>query len=101
MALDDVRNQRQPETRSRNRLIFPDRRSIELLDDPRLFSEGNADSAIRHLDKSVAVFGKQTKLDVAALTRILHRVGQQVENCLFDGVAVGIHWGSALIDIQA
>src|SRR5581483_10358655 len=93
-------DKRQAESGSRDFTVFRNLRAIELFENPRLFFLGNADSMIGYLNQRRTVFGKQTQTDLPALARILHSVGEQVENRLLDGIAIDRQRRNVIADIQ-
>ena len=93
MGLCHVFYQGETQTRARHLPVLRTGPAVELFSEARHVNGRHAHTPILYLDDCVASLTPQAQVDVPALAGVLHGVGQEVEDRLFEPITVhGNRW---------
>jgi hypothetical protein len=101
VSLRDVGDERQPEARARDGLVFRNLGAIEGLENPLVFVRLHADAVIGDADDGAPVIRHELELDVAPRARVLHGVGEQIQDGLLNRIPVHRDRREAIVNRQA
>ena len=98
MGFGDMRDERQAEACSRQGLVLTRRDAIEFFENSPLLFRVDPDAPIDDSDDGAIALPPYFQTDGPRLALVFHRVAEEVQNGLFDGVPVDADLRQALID---